>query len=71
MFIRILKIVLHETKPMETVHIFTNVKFPDNTGYLSFQVSVPPGQGPMWIYNELKTANFETLPEEFEVVAPG
>lgn len=70
MHIPVLKIVVHKAMEQDTVFIFTSVKFPDGLGYLQMQIPCPVGQGERWVQKELGTANFEIVPEGFEVVAP-
>lgn len=70
MHIPVLKIVVHKAKNEDTVFVFTSIKFPDGLGYLQFQVVCPVNEGERWVQMELGTANYEVVPEGFEVIAP-
>lgn len=70
MHIPVLKIVVHMAEKEDTVFIFTSIKLPDGLGYMQLQIPCPVRQGEKWVQRELGTANYEIVPEGFEVVAP-
>ena len=70
MHIPVLKIVVHMAENEDTVFIFTSIKLPDGLGYMQLQIHCPVRQGEKWVQRELGTANYEIVPEGFEVVAP-
>ena len=65
----IVKITVHEGIIQDDVFIFSGVMTPAGD-YISIQVPCPKGEGAKWVFQTLKTMNYETVYQGMEVCAP-